>query len=366
MALKIVSWVIKRIRFAEIAILGVAAAALFAFQTGSQALADESSPVILHRSQTEAPMQGLRFGTARVLIAPQATVAKPVFRVIIPGVYIAQKRTLAVRTGEQFKTVPMRQNNVFYHQYFTARPDSTVTFYSVDPYGKYTQETVQIQISALEWKALTEKIADLANRYRSDWQVGLGYTLANVKDNRIPGFSQGGLTAKAGLTRTVFPPNWSLNINSFVTVIAFPSGLEGFSARFFGANARMGYTLPFVRSPMRARVWLGWYYTTMMVSSEFPHFGFKHMPGPQLFTDFAYSINPLMKLALYGKFSPALASQPALSMSNREVAAGASFAYSLGEDRAVSLNLDFSDYTLLLQGVAIHTQTQSIGLGLSF
>ncbi|MCM2277245.1 MAG: hypothetical protein NDJ89_04160 [Oligoflexia bacterium] len=189
--------------------------------------------------------------------------------------------------------------------------------------------------------------------------LGVALTRVSYQDSNYGAYRSFALTGKAGVSYD--PRPWSFHANAFAT-LATLAGSEGITARFLGVNVRAGVPLAEAREVPESwslRAYGGYYYTTMFVSDDL--FGFRNMHGPQLYPAFQKTLSGDERVAFYLKFSPVSPDFGDLSLSNRELAAGA--AWSRGP---LSVTLDVSDIRLNVAGVGIRNSTLSLGAAWSF
>lgn len=112
-----------------------------------------------------------------------------------------------------------------------------------------------------------------------------------------------------------------------LTALPLQSNLTGISATVLRINGRLGWAVPLPRNPFSLNLMAGVYSTNMFVTQN--RFGFTNLIGPQIYPVLhwaSYSENfvPLI-VSLFFKFSPITDGRSPLSVSNREVSAGATF-----------------------------------------
>jgi hypothetical protein len=113
------------------------------------------------------------------------------------------------------------------------------------------------------------------------------------------------------------------------------------SARFYGANARAGWQLPFSPGGLAFTLSAGWYFWGMLVPGS--AFGVSFLSGPQLFLLARGNLKDGRVYSIYLKFAPISAGFTP-SFSNRELAAGGAYPLSkAGAAHPLSLTLDFAD-----------------------
>lgn len=165
-------------------------------------------------------------------------------------------------------------------------------------------------------------------------------------------------------TRYALSPRWDLGGSAHLTLLPVQQTSGGNTARFLGVNARVGYSPEFPPSPWRLSILTGLYYTRMIVSND--AFGFTDMVGPQLFPVLARRFSQGDSAMIYLKLSPVTNKLSLLSLSNREMAAGFTFAHLTQQERVITFSLDYANMALEFTGVKVLANTISLGAGLHF
>lgn len=174
----------------------------------------------------------------------------------------------------------------------------------------------------------------------------------------VPDFNMLALTPKFALQFPLVKPNLDLVLNTFFTAIPLSASRSDVTVRFLGINGRVGYRLPFVKSPWSLSILGGWYYTTMIVTNSL--FGFKNLSGPQLFPLISRQISAKGSIYGYAKFAPIVAIS--FSPSNRELAFGTGYVTFLGNGRPISFNLDYSSFQFTISTINVNSTSVSLGM----
>ena len=145
------------------------------------------------------------------------------------------------------------------------------------------------------------------------------------------------LTGKATLAYR-FNPKWDSSLSAFATllpILSSPGSLP--SSRFWGFNARAGYTLP---KPTRVVLTpsVGYYFMGMATGGNY---GFSSASGPQIFFVASAPATAKREMAAYFKFS-VLSNGFALSPGNSEAAVGGSYQLASISGHPLALTLDLS------------------------
>src|SRR5690606_26185206 len=94
---------------------------------------------------------------------------------------------------------------------------------------------------------------------------------------------------------------WNAGGNVFLTAFPIVKNQEP-TARFYGLNARVGYTVTPEVARWKVMLMGGAYYTTMSVSDD--RFGFRNMGGPQLYPSVQWEPRQGHVFQICSKFSP--------------------------------------------------------------
>jgi hypothetical protein len=114
------------------------------------------------------------------------------------------------------------------------------------------------------------------------------------------------------------------------------------TARFIGANFRIGYAVPRIREPWRLLLMVGGYYTTMNVSPN--TFGFRNLSGPQFFPVLRRAMDSGDSVSTYFKISPVSAGGVSLTnLASRELAFGITYNKNLKNGHSIPFSIDYSN-----------------------
>ncbi|MEK6579955.1 MAG: hypothetical protein AABZ55_12065 [Bdellovibrionota bacterium] len=239
--------------------------------------------------------------------------------------------------------------------------NSSVDFLSVSPFGTLKRE--KLGVSFPGWNAFLAKRKSPALGTRRFFVTpSLGLTLINYTQTGLTPFSETALTGKVSALYYL-APRWDIGLASFFTLIPVTSTVPENKIRFLGVNGRIGYVVPWVKSPWRLSLMTGVYFTTTFVPGS--TFGFENMTGPQLFPVLTRVWNNGRSSTFYFKFSPVTAQFTPLALSNREIAGGGSYGFRLKNGHAMSIAMDVSSIQLTLENTQIKATTFSLGVGYS-
>ncbi len=235
---------------------------------------------------------------------------------------------------------------------------------AVNAYGEIQKQEFILKVP--QYTPLTERDrAELENGFWKavKYQVGVGYSSISHSDPAIEAYSQTAMTVKLSALRPFKDSRWELGANAFFTALPL-SKSENITARYLGANLRLGYHLSNTPKSWDIGLYAGVYYTTMLVTENF--FGYKDLNGPQLFPVIKKNIGQNQLIAGYFKFSSITSGYSLLSFSNREIAGGVSYAWNTNSSHPVSLSLDIADLRIYLLEEPYHTQSTSLGISVGF
>lgn len=189
----------------------------------------------------------------------------------------------------------------------------------------------------------------------------LGVTSVHYKEGDT-NYSAIALTGKIS-TRYALSPRWDLGGSMYLTLMPLKQTPSDNTARFLGVNARIGYSPKIIPSPWRLSLLTGLYYTRMFVSND--AFGFTDMVGPQLFPVLARLFSTGDSAMIYLKFSPVTNQLSLLSFSNRELAAGFTFARLMKNGHALTFSLDYANMSLDFTTLKAITNTLTFSVGMN-
>lgn len=176
--------------------------------------------------------------------------------------------------------------------------------------------------------------------------------------------NQVSLTLKAAYNYLLAPPNWDLGINAYITALPLTSTSTGTSsanetARFVGANARLGYSIPFIKEPWKLSILAGWYYTTTIVSNN--AMGYQNLMGPQIFPTIRRVLKSGDAVFAYFKYAPITSDGlfEFLGPNSREIAAGFGWVHPMKNGTPLSISFDFASL-----GFTIPTRVSTIDAGI--
>lgn len=274
-------------------------------------------------------------------------------RVILRGKYQQQKWTLAY----EGRKVTQKPDGSFAIAVQAPRDTGTFRLSAISPTGTVETQTFTIQIRSTNVSSSSKRISVVP---------GLSITHINFHESYAGGegtYSGTVLTAKLAANYLILPPNWDIGVSAYVTAAQLSSNFDG-KARFFGFNFRGGYTIPQIRSPWKLTLMAGFYYVTTTFSM--PLYGFQDMSGPQLFPVIRRDFSRGRSASAYLKYSPVSDGwKKFLSLSNCELAVGASYSWPAFGKTPLSITMDFSTINLTLPqdfDYAAKDTTMSLGV----
>jgi hypothetical protein len=268
------------------------------------------------------------------------------------NILFSQKRVARNKAGDFLLKIPVNDEV------------SEFELLEVGPLGQVNRERVKLTFVG-DFKAYQARNAEGDKPLGLSFGIGPSYvmytesappnsTVAPIAQNQMA------LTAKAGYTRMLFPPNWDFGLSGYYTVMPLSTSYTP-GIRFLGLNARVGYIVPSVKAPWRFAVMGGFYYTTTMVDGD--SYGFKNMAGPQLFPVLSKRINNNTAIGGYFKFSPVTTGASPLAFNNREIAGGLNFTRFLKGGKSWNVSLDVASFALNIGDIAINSTSYSLGFG---
>jgi hypothetical protein len=195
----------------------------------------------------------------------------------------------------------------------------------------------------------------------------VGLTYISYRETLVPDFTESAVTIKFTAAYR-FKPSWDVGVTPYLTLQPLSTNQSGVSARFLGANFRVGYLVPFPKEPWRLTLMAGFYYTTTFITDS--AFGFKNLMGPQIFPVLRRMLSPRTSLAAYIKFSPVGSGIGISDFANREVAGGLSFTWlqrSAAKDSVVTpyiVSIDASNLTIFVEDTTITSTSMSLSVGM--
>lgn len=232
---------------------------------------------------------------------------------------------------------------------------------AVGPRGNL--ENANFEVRTTDWAAWQKRLAAPAlpaeNRFSA--RMALGPTLIFFNDARYTPATLTALTLTGGASYVFLPPKWEGGLSAYFNLLPLTSSFATTQIRFLGLNARVGYRAPWLPSPWALKLQAGWYYLTMIVSTN--DRGFASMNGPQLYPSITYTRENGHRIGGYLKYSPMFNGFSVMSLGNSEIAAGGSYALPRANGHRILFNLDYSTSWLLISGVQFATTSFSLSAG---
>ncbi len=314
-----------------------AALLFFLFTTFAFAKEDvqvQSAHVIRPQAPAEQ-IQNLKFSSRDFEVTSTQEGGEKKDFVILKGLYPTPGSTLSVNG----KNIKLAEGGGFKLK-LRIKGATTELQFAVQAEGKEQKEKISI-VTAKEVFSEPQRV-----HYQQVFHFGVGLSFLSYADRNFSSYTEKALTLKLSANSN-FSYSWSWGLNGYFTVLPFSKSGD-ITARYLGANARVGYLLSSKKSPWKFSVMLGAYYLTMFVSK--PDLGFKNMMGPQLYPYLVRVFNNGDALSFYAKFSPVGGGFKILSLSNREIAAGTSYSFGFKNGHSLSLTADFAILQLTFPG----------------
>ena len=235
--------------------------------------------------------------------------------------------------------IPLDATGRFRLEILVTQKAQTFKLMALDPFGNREEDTRGIFYSIFD-VLLAEARARASKA--SYFNVGLGATSNSYTQTYTDDYRGVAVTAKATFTWLVLPPAWDFAGNIFFNLLPLSSNLPDVKVRFLGANARFGFSMPFIPQPWRFSLLGGVFYSHMLVTND--AFGYSHMIYPQIYPVLRRGFNGVASGYVYFKYVPT-GEGMSLSFSEREVAVGIGASFPTG-NFMWTISLDYSDLVL--------------------
>jgi hypothetical protein len=211
---------------------------------------------------------------------------------------------------------------------------------------------------------------------RHSFSAGVGFSIISYSQEssavtNAVSLDEKGITLKGSYVYRLAPPNWDLGVTVFGTGAVLSSNIPSTTARFIGANFRIGYAVPQIAEPWRLLIMVGGYYTTMIVSPN--TFGFQNLSGPQVFPVLRRALSHGDSISSYLKFSPVSAGGIGIStLSSRELAFGVTYNMNLKNGHSMPFSIDYSNLKSSIDvpeastSVPVSVSSLTFGIGYNF
>lgn len=195
--------------------------------------------------------------------------------------------------------------------------------------------------------------------------TSLNYTQSSANGSNVQEYSSIQVTAKLGASYRL-TDHWDLSTNLYMNLAPLSnSRTDGVSARFFGANFRIGYRFIFDDPRWSLLLSTGVYYMTMFVTNN--AFGFQNVAGPQLFPLLVFNQDSRNTYFTYLKYSPISTTGFSLfSFQSREIAGGFGWIFPVSNDHTLTLSLDISSLKVDLPVGNATNFSGTLGVGYGF
>jgi len=327
----------------------------------------------------DAPIAGLTFPEKDLKTDVQSFGDDLRVLVTLKGSYNSKDQwTLSWKDQKQVKLLKVDKAGNFAITLPLYAKATSVDIMAVGPMGEVEEEEVGIDFP--DYDAFKNH-AKFEPPKRSSLGVSLGVTSINYTETDCSPLSELALTAKVSYQSLIFPPNWDVAFNVYGTAMPLTSTVASTNIRFLGANARIGFVVPFVTSPWRLSIMGGGYYTTSLVSQPAAvihtlaeYSGFNNMYGPQIFPVLSRKFGKADSIYLYSKFSPIM-NNFIPTFASTEFAVGGGWSHPLPNGTPLTIAVDFDDLNLNFPYIdntgqaanyLIQSQSISISLGVGF
>jgi hypothetical protein len=135
---------------------------------------------------------------------------------------------------------------------------------------------------------------------------------------------------------------------------------------FVGANARVGFTIPWTVWSGRFGISVGYYFWSMIVPDR--SYGLSYVAGPQVFLTYGRGGPGVRAFSVYFKYAP-LAGGDGINLANRDLAAGAALQVNSPQASIpvlLNLDLDHFELTSFVANNYVSVATLSLGVSLQF
>jgi hypothetical protein len=338
-------------------LFGIFAQALFV----SGALAEESSTTVYQVKQKES-------------------VSEILFRLGIVPVY-GKKGALAIVLELNPKIRPQHGDRVYPGDELVlpSMPGAPAVSQADPEPKKIIRPLPEVSVVPPESPAVTPTVpVELEEKPRSiAYDLGVGFSYLDYKENIASSnfrLTEYGVTMKGGFGYK-FSPKIEMGGSLFVTALPLkkasdPAALS--SARFYGANGRIGYLLSDFGPNAKLYVFTGWYAWGMSTPSAPTElsYGITYLGGPQLLLSGRFKTDAGRRFSTYAKFAT-IQDSAGISFSNREIAIGGSYEVgrlsSEGErHRTWMLALDIANAQYSISMHSFELKSYTLGLSTSF
>ncbi len=244
-----------------------------------------------------------------------------------------------------------------------------VNFLSVGPRGEVIREDAGIVFNDFDRMGVASDLGTVADGSKLHITAGLGISALSYTESARGNISQTALMVKLSADNPVSTSRWSLGGNFYSTLSTISKSTPS-SVQVLGVNLRVGYLVPWLKTPWMFRVYAGVYYTTTYGGTG--DFGYSNLTGPQIFPTLSYRFQNDAILSGYLKYSPVSSGLKFYALENSETAVGLSYFFQPFKSRflkgtSAGITADFSWLKLKTDALGTVTfQTDSFGLALRF
>jgi len=302
---------------------------MFCFQQPS--LAAEIPIAQLARSQSQR-IQNLMWisDSLQVISRKDPENGRMIPMAVCRGRFVREDWTLIGPSGE---TMPVKPDGQFFFLVPIRSAKRLFQMTAVGPRGEAETEKLALIIPNWEKWLASEKSATIKPQAPFSFVPSLGVSSIVYKETGTPDFRELALTGKVSF-QIAFSNEWNLGANVFLNFMPVSASRTDITVRFFGANLRIGYALPFIRNPWRLSLMTGLYYSQMFVTQS--RFGYTPMVYPQFYPVLSRRLGTGHSLMAYSKFVPVNGIKEA------EISGGLGLTSLLKNGHSVSTMLDYS------------------------
>ena len=221
-------------------------------------------------------------------------------------------------------------------------------------------------ITFVDWReAQKEKrfLLSLKNlKRKNQLSTSLGYTFISFHEKNVDA-SVHALSVKVADRYTLPETNWDIAGNFYLNLLPVSTTGTEKTIRFFGANARVGYTLPYIKQPWQLSILTGLSYSTMLTSGK--TLGYRHLLYPQVYPTLSRRFQNGHSVHYYFKYVSIGKNWLAPSFSSREIGTGISYNIPITKkDKSITFNLNLSSLNIPnLKNIKVNTISMSVGYG---
>ncbi len=170
-------------------------------------------------------------------------------------------------------------------------------------------------------------------------------------------------TAKLNVGYRLIPESLDIAFNGYMSLFAaYQNNQQYPQARFYGANARLGYRLPIDLGSTEFMFLGGWYFWGMLVSDN--SYGIKRLAGPHFYFTVAHSPAETIGWWAYAKVALISDQFELYSFSNRELSVGFGLELTPNREKPWSMMLELVNSQFALKDASNSMKLLSVSLGI--